>query len=177
MEVLTAEVTGLSEVLKEVSDTRRIDAMISRKEAILGKARELREVNPMLGHRGVRLGITFPEIYRMQIRAVIEAAARCEEEGVEVHAEIMVPQVCTAQELKLVHGYLDEVLSEVGRQRAESGVSVAFGTMPVARTTMSRPAIGTSWPSSASSTVTVRSAPTEFTLPFMKTMPSSWAWR
>jgi pyruvate,orthophosphate dikinase len=129
LEVLTAEVTGLSEVLKEVSDTRRIDAMISRKEAILGKARELREVNPMLGHRGVRLGITFPEIYRMQIRAVIEAAARCEEEGVEVHAEIMVPQVCTAQELKLVHGYLDEVLSEVGRQRAESGVSVAFGTM------------------------------------------------
>ncbi len=62
---------------------------------------------------------------------------------------------------------------------SETGLSgsVAFGTMPVASTTMSSPAIGTSWPSSASSTVTVRSAPTDVTLPFTKTMPSSWAWR
>ena len=55
----------------------------------------------MLGHRGVRLGITYPEIYTMQVRAVLEAAADCVRAGVEVHPEIMVPQVCTAQELKL----------------------------------------------------------------------------
>ena len=128
LEVLAAEAKGLPEAVRDFADTRRIDAMISRKEAVLRKARALREVNPMLGHRGVRLGITFPEIYRMQIRAVIEAAARCAKEGVEVHPEIMVPQVCTAQELKLVHAYLDEVRRDVEKD-AGIAVPVAFGTM------------------------------------------------
>ena len=47
----------------------------------------------MLGHRGVRLGLTYPEIYAMQIRAILEAAAECAKEGIDVHPEIMVPQV------------------------------------------------------------------------------------
>ena len=128
LEVLSAETEGLPEALREIADTRRIDSMITRKETILRKARALREVNPMLGHRGVRLGITFPEIYRMQIRAVIEAAAQVAKEGVEVHPEIMVPQVCTAQELKLVHAYLDDVQREV-EASADVSVPVAFGTM------------------------------------------------
>ncbi len=128
LEVLGSETPGLPESLKDLADTRRIDSMISRKEAILKKARALTEVNPMLGHRGVRLGITFPEIYCMQIRAVTEAAARCAREDVEVHAEIMVPQVCTAQELKLVHGYLDDVKKEVSDAEGIE-VPVAFGTM------------------------------------------------
>jgi len=114
--------------IAELADTRAIDAIITRKEAVLRKACALREVNPMLGHRGVRLGITYPEIYTMQVRAVLEAAADCVRAGVEVHPEIMVPQVCTAQELKLVRGYLAAVQSQV---ELMYGVQVPcrFGTM------------------------------------------------
>jgi pyruvate,orthophosphate dikinase len=82
----------------------------------------------MLGHRGVRLGLTYPEIYTMQIRAVLEAAANCIRAGIEVHPEIMVPQVCTAQELKVVRAYMAAVQQEV---EVTYGVPVPckFGTM------------------------------------------------
>jgi pyruvate,orthophosphate dikinase len=133
MEVLTEAArsvagSSLPATLRDLAETRLIDGVIARKEAILRKARALREVNPMLGHRGVRLGITYPEIYTMQIRAVLEAAAGCIRAGVEVHPEIMVPQVCTAQELKLVRGYLTAVQHEV---EVTYGVPVPcrFGTM------------------------------------------------
>jgi pyruvate,orthophosphate dikinase len=118
----------LPSTLRDMADTRRLDAIIARKEVILAQERALREVNPMLGHRGVRLGITYPEIYRMQIRAVLEAAAECIREGIEVDPEIMVPQVCTVQELKLVRGFLDELRDEV---QAAYGLAVPcrFGTM------------------------------------------------
>ncbi|HEX7373614.1 MAG TPA: pyruvate, phosphate dikinase, partial [Steroidobacteraceae bacterium] len=120
--------TRLGTTLRDLGDTRVIDTIIARKEAILRKARALREVNPMLGHRGVRLGITYPEIYTMQIRAVLEAAADCLRAGVEVHPEIMVPQVCTAQELNLVREYMAAVQQGV---EITYGVSVPckFGTM------------------------------------------------
>jgi pyruvate,orthophosphate dikinase len=118
----------LGATLRDLAETRTIDSIIARKEAILRKARALREVNPRLGHRGVRLGITYPEIYTMQIRAVLEAAADCLRAGVEVHPEIMVPQVCTAQELNLVRDYMSAVMKEV---ELTYGVSVPckFGTM------------------------------------------------
>jgi pyruvate,orthophosphate dikinase len=105
-----------------------VEEVIQKKEAMLRKVRALFEVNPMLGHRGVRLGLTFPEIYSMQIRAVLEAAAECQREGVEVHPEIMVPQVCTAQELKRVKTYVDAILHAV---ETHYGVKVdcKFGTM------------------------------------------------
>jgi len=133
MEVLTEAARSLGggtlpATLRDLAETRLIDAVIARKEAILRKARALREVNPMLGHRGVRLGLTYPEIYTMQIRAVLEAAANCVRSGVEVHPEIMVPQVCTAQELKLVRDYMAAVQHEV---EITYGVKVPckFGTM------------------------------------------------
>ncbi|MCP5141956.1 MAG: pyruvate, phosphate dikinase [Gammaproteobacteria bacterium] len=109
-------------------DSGIVEQAIKRKEAILKKVLALREVNPMLGHRGVRLGITFPEIYRMQIRAVIEAAAECVKAGVEVHPEIMVPQVATPQELIRVRAFVDELKAEV---EAAYGVvvDVKFGSM------------------------------------------------
>ena len=105
-----------------------VEEVIQKKEAMLRKVRALFEVNPMLGHRGVRLGLTFPEIYSMQIRAVLEAAAECQREGVEVHPEIMVPQVCTAQELKRVKTYVDAIRHAV---ETHYGVKVdcKFGTM------------------------------------------------
>ena len=105
-----------------------VDAAIAKKTQMLHKVRELFEVNPMLGHRGVRLGITYPEIYAMQVRAILEAAAECSKEGFEVHPEIMVPQVCTGQELVWVKEIVDKVHAEV---EEEYGVLLKFkfGTM------------------------------------------------
>ena len=105
-----------------------VNAVIAKKESMLRKVRELHEVNPMLGHRGVRLGITYPEIYEMQIRAILEAEAECVKAGVEVHPEIMVPQVITSQELKLVQGWVDAIRQEI-EARYGFGLSFKFGTM------------------------------------------------
>ena len=105
-----------------------VDAAIAKKQLMLIKVRELSEINPMLGHRGVRLGITYPEIYTMQIRAVLEAVAECQKEGIDVDAEIMVPQVCTSEELLRVKEIVDTVRQQV---EAEYGTRVhfQFGTM------------------------------------------------
>ncbi|CAK0766315.1 Pyruvate, phosphate dikinase [Gammaproteobacteria bacterium] len=105
-----------------------VDQIIQRKEIMLNKVRALFEVNPMLGHRGVRLGITFPEIYSMQIRAVIEAAAECVREGILVSPEIMVPQVCTAEELKRVKSFVTGIRQAVEIQYGVK-VNLQFGTM------------------------------------------------
>jgi pyruvate,orthophosphate dikinase len=94
-------------------DVAVLDATIKDKELMLQRARVLRETNPMLGHRGVRLGITNPEIYKMQISAILEATAECVKENIEVHPEIMIPQVCSLEELKWVKGYVDEIREEV----------------------------------------------------------------
>jgi pyruvate,orthophosphate dikinase len=105
-----------------------IDAAIAKKRRMLAKVRELYEVNPMLGHRGVRLGLTFPEIYAMQIRAVLEATAECKKAGLEVSPEIMVPQVCTVQELNRVKLMVDAIHARV---EEECGIEIEFkfGTM------------------------------------------------
>jgi pyruvate,orthophosphate dikinase len=105
-----------------------IEMAINKKENILKKAHELHEVNPMLGHRGVRLGLTYPEIYKMQIQAILEAAAECQNEGINVNPEIMVPQVCTAEELKKVKMYVDEITQKI---EASYGIKLSFkfGTM------------------------------------------------
>ena len=99
--------------VQKFTDPVVVEEAIIKKEAILRKVRALHEVNPMLGHRGVRLGLTFPEIYRMQIRAILEAAAECQKAGIVVHPEIMIPQVCTAQELKRVKIWVDEIRADV----------------------------------------------------------------
>jgi pyruvate,orthophosphate dikinase len=122
--------------VSKLADPRLVDEAIEKKETMLKKVRALSEVNPMLGHRGVRLGITFPEIYSMQIRGVLEAAAECAKEGIEVFPEIMVPQVCTAQELLAVKKIVDSVKQAV---EAHYGVTVnfKFGSMlEVARACM-----------------------------------------
>ena len=100
-----------------------VDEAIAKKKQMLHKVRELFEVNPMLGHRGVRLGITYPEIYEMQVRAVLEAAAECSKDGFDVHPEIMVPQVCTGNELLWVREIVDKVRAEV---EAEHNMKLKF---------------------------------------------------
>ncbi|MEO1261624.1 MAG: pyruvate, phosphate dikinase [Bacteroidota bacterium] len=101
---------------------------ITKKRRMLQKIKELHEVNPMLGHRGVRLGLTYPEIYKMQIQAVIEAAAECIAEGIDVQPEVMVPQVCTVIELKHVKAYVEELKAAI---EAKKGIKVQlkFGSM------------------------------------------------
>jgi len=99
------------------------DDVISKKEKILQKVRALAEVNPMMGHRGVRLGITYPEIYSMQIQAILEAAALCAREGIEIYPEIMVPQVATVEELKRIHSYVQRVHKIV---ELTHGINVRF---------------------------------------------------
>lgn len=105
-----------------------VEAAIAKKEQMLRKVRILTEVNPMLGHRGVRLGISFPEIYRMQIRAILEAEAECLGKGIEVHPQMMVPQVCTVRELRWIKAYVDEIRAEVEASTGQQ-LSCRFGTM------------------------------------------------
>ena len=100
-----------------------VESAIAKKQQMLVKVRELFEVNPMLGHRGVRLGITYPEIYEMQVRAVLEAAAECNKEGFDVSPEIMVPQVCTGKELLWVRKIVDNVRTEI---EAEHNIKLKF---------------------------------------------------
>ena len=117
----------LPEAFSELSEEFVNDALI-KKERMLKKVRELQEVNPMLGHRGVRLGIAYPEIYAMQIQAILEAAIECTKKEVEVHPEIMVPQVITTQELAHVRRTVDELR---GKLEKDSGMKLnfKFGTM------------------------------------------------
>jgi pyruvate, orthophosphate dikinase len=87
-----------------------------------------RETNPMLGHRGVRLGITIPDLTRMQVRAIFEAAVQVKREGIEPVPEIMVPLVATVEELRRQRATIEEIATEVLR---DAGVSVDYliGTM------------------------------------------------
>ncbi len=101
---------------------------ITKKERMLKKIKELHEVNPMLGHRGVRLGLTYPEIYKMQIQAILEATAECQQEGIEIYPEIMVPQVCTAVELEHVKSYVDEIRERIEKER-NIKLKFKFGSM------------------------------------------------
>jgi pyruvate,orthophosphate dikinase len=93
------------------------------------RANELHEMNPMLGHRGCRLGITFPEIYEMQARALFEAACDVAAQGGEAPVpEVMIPLVATAKELEILKALVDRVADEVF---AEKGRTLAYhvGTM------------------------------------------------
>lgn len=105
-----------------------VSKAIAKKQVMLKKVRELYEVNPMLGHRGVRLGMSYPEIYKMQIRSILDAAAICTRQNVPIAPEIMVPQVITAEELKKVKEYVGEVRQEIESQYGLT-VKFKFGTM------------------------------------------------
>lgn len=88
----------------------------------------LHEVNPMLGHRGCRLGVTYPEIYKMQVRAIIEAACETSAEGVKVHPEIMIPLVVSNKELATLRKDALEVAEEVTKAKGTK-VDYKIGTM------------------------------------------------
>ncbi len=101
---------------------------LDEKRTLLARVEQLHEFNPMLGHRGVRLGITYPEITEMQTRAILEAACRLQKEGGKVIPEIMIPLVGIVKELKDQKVIVDRVAADVMK---EQGVKVKYlvGTM------------------------------------------------
>lgn len=101
---------------------------IARIEKILHRVHELSEINPMLGHRGVRLGISFPEIYETQIRSICEAAADLGKEGIAVEPQIMVPQIGLAEELAVVRQIFESIKREV-EHRNKLKLKIKFGSM------------------------------------------------
>ena len=115
---LTKALEGLA---PESAEAKKINATIAR-------ARELHEQNPMLGFRGCRLGMIFPEIYEMQARAIFNAACKLTKKGVRVIPDIMIPLVGTQEEMKRMRKLVDEIGAAVIK---ENGVALEYmvGTM------------------------------------------------
>ncbi|MDR0290449.1 MAG: pyruvate, phosphate dikinase [Treponema sp.] len=97
-------------------------------DSLQPKIDRLHESNPMLGHRGCRLAITYPEIYDMQVEAIARAAVECVKENIPVHPEIMIPIVVTARELEMLRPNAEKVLEKVFAD-AKVKVPVKIGTM------------------------------------------------
>jgi pyruvate,orthophosphate dikinase len=92
----------------------------------------LKEFNPMLGHRGIRIAISYPEIYNMQVRAIFEAAYSLKKEGVDARPEIMIPLVMSANEIKTIrNGKRIEGKAIKGIHAIEAEVRKSFGTEPI----------------------------------------------
>ncbi|MBI3873152.1 MAG: pyruvate, phosphate dikinase [candidate division Zixibacteria bacterium] len=101
---------------------------IAVKEKILERLAQLSEVNPMLGHRGCRLGIAYPEITEMQVRAIFTAACDLAKDGIDVRPEVMIPLVGTVEELKHQRDVVDRVAEDVFKKRKQR-VAYKVGTM------------------------------------------------
>jgi pyruvate,orthophosphate dikinase len=118
-------------LLQEVTELRckgNDPALLAEKEKLLAAVEAMHEANPMLGLRGVRLGIHIPELTRMQVRAIFEAACECAKQGVDVHPKIMIPLTSHINELKIQQTTLEE---EGHKVMAEQGIKIdyQFGTM------------------------------------------------
>ena len=99
-------------------------------EDVQARVQELHELNPMLGHRGCRLAVTFPEILEMQVRAILEAAVEVKKDRVKVTPEIMIPLVGTVRELKFLKPYVTKAAEEVmGGLKKSERVDYTVGTM------------------------------------------------
>jgi len=117
----------LPKTQKEIDEVA-ISLKINSKE-VKDRIDELHEQNPMLGHRGCRLGISFPEIYKMQCEAIFEALVECKKEKVKpVTAEIMIPLVSTDVELKILRNLVDRVAAET-QKKYKSKIDYIVGTM------------------------------------------------
>jgi len=112
--------------LRHEGKSKEVEKKMKEEEEILRKVNSLSEFNPMIGFRGIRVGIVYPEIYEMQVRAIIRAALKVKEEGKTVIPEIMIPLTIDVRELKLVHDRLKRVIDEElkGKQ-----LKYKFGTM------------------------------------------------
>ncbi len=130
-EELTFDLTDLKLRIQSASSLKEINellAKIEEQEHMLERVESLRETNPMLGLRGVRLGIMLPGLTRMQVRAIFEAACEVAKDGVDVHPKIMIPLTSHVNELSRQRAELEDEAKTV---MAEQGIEVdyAFGTM------------------------------------------------
>src|SRR6059036_1956539 len=122
---------SLEELIRETTElkvTGKNQTRLKKLEKIMSRVEELHEANPMLGLRGVRLSILYPEIPRMQVRAIMEAACNLRKRKIDARPEVMIPLAGTVAELRAVHAELKPVAEAVQR---EMGVRVPykFGTM------------------------------------------------
>ena len=122
---------NLEELIAETTELRvsgRDPERLRELEVLKARVEQLREANPMLGLRGVRLSILYPEITRMQVRAIMEAACDLEQQRVDARPEIMIPLVGTLAELRAVRSELEPVAESVQREKGLR-VHYKFGTM------------------------------------------------
>jgi pyruvate,orthophosphate dikinase len=128
---LMMDLTDLKLRMQHLSSLKEMDQAleaIETKRSLLERVESLAESNPMLGTRGVRLGMLIPGLYKMQVQAIFEAACRCAADGVDVHPEVMIPLVSHVGELDALLEPLKAVATQVMK---ENGITVAsmFGTM------------------------------------------------
>jgi pyruvate,orthophosphate dikinase len=129
-EELVAETAELRTRLEyEKGDKKaQLEEELAEKEKMLKAVSAMREANPMLGLRGIRLGITMPGITRMQVRAIFEAACNMAKKGVDVHPEVMIPLTGHVNELKKTQPVLEEVARQVMKEKGIN-IDYKFGTM------------------------------------------------
>ncbi len=116
------------ELISEVATLKAKGQDASQKEELLQTVLSLSEANPMMGLRGCRLGLTYPEINEMQVRAIFEAACDLKSEGIEVKPEVMIPLIGHVNELKTVRKQLEEVAQQVMNEKGVE-IEYQFGTM------------------------------------------------
>jgi len=121
-------VLDLQKEIYDLQSSKLDTPELAKKKRILERAKSLSEVNPMLGHRGVRVGITYPEIYEMQIRAIYEALAELKKENLKVIPQIMVPQVGIIDELINIKKIVERVKTETEAKYGEE-LNIKYGTM------------------------------------------------
>jgi pyruvate,orthophosphate dikinase len=126
-EELMLEVQRMESAAPEKGKKKHAAALAERR-ALLARVEHLHEFNPMLGHRGVRLGVTYPEITEMQARAIIEAACQLHKEGLKVVPEIMIPLVGFVKELRDQKAIVDRVAAQVMKEQ-KVRIKYLVGTM------------------------------------------------
>ena len=117
---------NMEKLMLEINDLKHTGgdpAVIAEKEVLLKKVRALHEMNPMLGHRGCRLGVSYPDIYRMQARAILQATAQLLKEGKDIHVEIEIPLVIDPKEVEILRGEIDSVAQAVMQ---EQGIEIPY---------------------------------------------------
>jgi pyruvate,orthophosphate dikinase len=118
------------ELMKKIYNVEKQNSNenLEQTKKILERAKDLAEINPMMGHRGVRVGITYPEIYDMQIRSVFEAAAELAKQKVDARPQIMIPQISSIQELNHIKKIYNSIKSEM-ELKHKMKFKINFGTM------------------------------------------------
>jgi len=106
------------------------DALGVRAAVVKSRVSQLHEANPMLGHRGCRLSVTYPEILEMQVTAIVEAMIACKKKRIDAQPEIMIPLVGTAAELEMLRGLTEKTIEEVkAAQKYTDELDIPIGTM------------------------------------------------